>query len=266
MSKVVYGQEFFAQQVDGSLRSARLYLGHLFARWVPSSVVDIGCGRGAWLAVCAEQGVKRLVGIDGAWISQDMMLDPTIEFRPADLQAEFLPAESYELALSLEVAEHLHPNASDGFIRSLASHSDAIVFSAAFTAQPGENHINTQPHTFWAHKLLSNGYQLFDFFRPEFWSDARVEPWYRQNTFLYVKPRHPLYDILVRDGHHCYEDARFVDCIHPWLYFGALDEIARLQQATHRQAGPAMTPSRVGRNESCPCGSGKKYKHCHGKA
>jgi preprotein translocase subunit SecA len=21
----------------------------------------------------------------------------------------------------------------------------------------------------------------------------------------------------------------------------------------------------VGRNESCPCGSGKKYKHCHGK-
>jgi preprotein translocase subunit SecA len=22
---------------------------------------------------------------------------------------------------------------------------------------------------------------------------------------------------------------------------------------------------RVGRNEPCPCGSGKKYKHCHGK-
>jgi preprotein translocase subunit SecA len=23
---------------------------------------------------------------------------------------------------------------------------------------------------------------------------------------------------------------------------------------------------RVGRNDPCPCGSGKKYKHCHGKA
>ncbi|NDH80352.1 MAG: hypothetical protein EBY70_09010, partial [Burkholderiaceae bacterium] len=22
---------------------------------------------------------------------------------------------------------------------------------------------------------------------------------------------------------------------------------------------------RVGRNDPCPCGSGKKYKHCHGK-
>jgi preprotein translocase subunit SecA len=22
---------------------------------------------------------------------------------------------------------------------------------------------------------------------------------------------------------------------------------------------------KVGRNDACPCGSGKKYKHCHGK-
>ncbi|HEV8096738.1 MAG TPA: SEC-C metal-binding domain-containing protein [Burkholderiales bacterium] len=23
--------------------------------------------------------------------------------------------------------------------------------------------------------------------------------------------------------------------------------------------------AKIGRNEPCPCGSGKKYKHCHGK-
>jgi preprotein translocase subunit SecA len=29
---------------------------------------------------------------------------------------------------------------------------------------------------------------------------------------------------------------------------------------------PLLHPTRiVGRNEPCPCGSGKKYKHCHGK-
>jgi len=29
---------------------------------------------------------------------------------------------------------------------------------------------------------------------------------------------------------------------------------------------PARRPaSKVGRNDPCPCGSGKKYKHCHGK-
>jgi preprotein translocase subunit SecA len=26
------------------------------------------------------------------------------------------------------------------------------------------------------------------------------------------------------------------------------------------------TERKVGRNEICPCGSGKKFKHCHGKA
>jgi len=29
---------------------------------------------------------------------------------------------------------------------------------------------------------------------------------------------------------------------------------------------PIKVEKKVGRNEPCPCGSGKKYKHCHGKA
>jgi preprotein translocase subunit SecA len=30
-------------------------------------------------------------------------------------------------------------------------------------------------------------------------------------------------------------------------------------------AAVAFAGARVGRNDPCPCGSGKKYKHCHGK-
>jgi preprotein translocase subunit SecA len=35
------------------------------------------------------------------------------------------------------------------------------------------------------------------------------------------------------------------------------------------EAQPAVAPfvrsdRKVGRNEPCPCGSGKKFKHCHG--
>jgi preprotein translocase subunit SecA len=32
-----------------------------------------------------------------------------------------------------------------------------------------------------------------------------------------------------------------------------------------KKAQPARAATKVGRNEPCPCGSGKKYKHCHGK-
>ena len=28
---------------------------------------------------------------------------------------------------------------------------------------------------------------------------------------------------------------------------------------------PAQTFPKVGRNDPCPCGSGKKYKNCHGR-
>jgi len=45
------------------------------------------------------------------------------------------------------------------------------------------------------------------------------------------------------------------------------------QQGPPQAAGAPPKPEtfvrqekKVGRNEPCPCGSGKKYKHCHGKA
>ena len=31
-----------------------------------------------------------------------------------------------------------------------------------------------------------------------------------------------------------------------------------------RSFEPNPSNKKVGRNDSCPCGSGKKYKHCHG--
>jgi SEC-C motif-containing protein len=57
----------------------------------------------------------------------------------------------------------------------------------------------------------------------------------------------------LRDIHH--ERARFKKQEGRWLY----DE-GDIQPKTVVRAEP-----KVGRNEPCPCGSGKKYKHCHGR-
>jgi preprotein translocase subunit SecA len=35
--------------------------------------------------------------------------------------------------------------------------------------------------------------------------------------------------------------------------------------AAERNLNDPSTWGKVGRNEECPCGSGKKYKHCHGR-
>jgi preprotein translocase subunit SecA len=50
--------------------------------------------------------------------------------------------------------------------------------------------------------------------------------------------------------------------------FGSADG-APLEAIPRAPAAPVATPfvremPKVGRNEMCPCGSGKKYKHCHG--
>ena len=41
---------------------------------------------------------------------------------------------------------------------------------------------------------------------------------------------------------------------------GSADGVAAQQQTPYVRDG-----RKIGRNEPCPCGSGKKYKQCHGK-
>jgi preprotein translocase subunit SecA len=36
-------------------------------------------------------------------------------------------------------------------------------------------------------------------------------------------------------------------------------------RAAERNPADPTTWGKVGRNEPCPCGSSKKYKHCHGR-
>lgn len=38
----------------------------------------------------------------------------------------------------------------------------------------------------------------------------------------------------------------------------------RVEFALKVAAQPTEVATKVGRNERCPCGSGLKYKHCHG--
>jgi preprotein translocase subunit SecA len=47
--------------------------------------------------------------------------------------------------------------------------------------------------------------------------------------------------------------------------YSAPDESGEPQTVVANLAGVQQTMGQVGRNEPCPCGSGKKFKHCHGK-
>jgi SEC-C motif-containing protein len=61
-----------------------------------------------------------------------------------------------------------------------------------------------------------------------------------------------------RDERHQHRERALFDCVDgAWLYRDA--EAPQIETARRQQP-------KVGRNEPCPCGSGKKYKKCCGKA
>ena len=60
-----YEREFFDYINQGSLDSASVVAPLLVSALRPRSVLDVGCGQGAWLRVWGESGVPEFTGVDG---------------------------------------------------------------------------------------------------------------------------------------------------------------------------------------------------------
>ncbi|MBR3717666.1 MAG: SEC-C domain-containing protein, partial [Bacteroidaceae bacterium] len=45
----------------------------------------------------------------------------------------------------------------------------------------------------------------------------------------------------------------------------AQDAAARQDTRQQPKNQPFVAPKKIGRNDPCPCGSGKKYMNCHGR-
>jgi hypothetical protein len=214
-SAVIYDETFYENQVGNSLVSARRYLNHLWKALQPKSVLDVGCGRGAWLKSCHELGATRLLGLDGDWNAQTLMIDDAIEFRSVDLNKRFSVPEKVELTICLEVAEHLAPKVAPQFIECLAESSNVVLFSAAYLNQGGTNHIHEQQHSYWASLFRAHLFFPFDLFRPTFWGDEDIGFWYRQNAFLYVRKDSSEWHLMANSGHKPMTNIDFMNCIHP---------------------------------------------------
>jgi SAM-dependent methyltransferase len=245
-----YGDAFYQTHMSASLASARKYADILGEHHRPRTVADVGCGRGTWLQAFAERGATRVVGFDGPWNSQDVMIDDAIEFRPLDLNrpGDAAAGERFDLAMSLEVGEHLEPESSEAFVRFLASLSDVVLYSAAFSGQGGVNHINERPHSSWAQIYARFGYSPYDLFRQRTWGDDDISFWYRQNAFLYVRDDTPLARRLADAGLQPVANLAFMDCIHPELYALRLSEIgfkALLREAATRTLPKSLQPLAV---------------------
>lgn len=187
IEKQLYTKDFYEWQQDGSLLSARQTIPIVLEYFKPQSVVDIGCGVGTWLSVFKEFGIQDCLGMDGDYVDLKMLKISSSEFVPRDLKQPLEVNRKFDLAVSLEVAEHLPENCAEIFVESLTKLAEVVLFSAAIPFQGGDGHINEQWQDYWVKLFVKKGYVVIDCLRDKIWNNEQVKAWYAQNIFFFVR-------------------------------------------------------------------------------
>ncbi len=187
MSNEYYTRDFYERLREGATRSAEVIV-PLVLQLIPvRSVVDIGCGDGSWLAAFRKFGVEEILGIDGEYVDGELLQIPRDRFQAFDLTKPFSLGRVYDLAISLEVAEHLPADCAAAFVECLTRLAPFVLFSAAIPFQGGDHHVNEQWPDRWAGLFQKHDYVPVDFIRKRVWKNEAVEWWYAQNTLLFVR-------------------------------------------------------------------------------
>lgn len=142
----------------------------------PRSVLDVGCGEGFLTSELRSRGIESF-GVDGDELPG---VDRLIDLRdPPELG-------QWDVAVSLEVGEHLPEEAAERFVRLLCRSAPVVVFSAAIVAQGGPGHVNEQWPGYWVERFAAAGHvHASGALRWQVWDDERIEPWYRQNLLVF---------------------------------------------------------------------------------
>lgn len=175
------------------------------------TVVDVGCGLGQWGFEANEKYGIGYVGIDFG-VPPHKLKIPLEQYIDHDLRKPISPGcTRFDLALCMEVGEHLPKDSADQLIDNLCALSDTILFSAAIPGQGGIDHINEQWQSWWAEKFEERGY-FYNDFRDLFLGNPDIAIWYQQNAILYTK------DFMWPGKFQLSQ----VDFIHPQMYMNLM--------------------------------------------
>jgi len=133
------------------------YLGGLlYDVLCPLSVIDWGCASGLYLSPFASRGVT-VMGIDAEPTGGGQLFPG--DFYCMDIRRPIY-TEHFELALCIEVGEHLHPEYADVLIENITRSVDTVFWSAARPGQGGQFHYNEQTISYWMRKFALHGFLL----------------------------------------------------------------------------------------------------------
>ena len=137
MPSAEYGPEFYQKRHEKTLKAAETILPLLFQYGKPQSLIDVGCGVGTWLAAAHQLGVSMIRGVEGPWVQKEWMVVEPGAILQQDLEERITFQARFDVAMSLEVAEHLTKERGETFVEDLCALSDVVLFSAAVHGQGG---------------------------------------------------------------------------------------------------------------------------------
>lgn len=218
MTDGLFTPEVYEQIRLGAQQSAAAIVPVLIEVCEPNDVVDVGCGEG-WFAREFAQAGCAVTGYD-EWVTEPTLVGG-VEFRHIDLEADSSPifAARHDLAVCLEVAEHIHAEAGDLLVEHLCASAPIIVFSAAIPGQGGHGHLNEQWPAYWVERFARQGFSGSGSLRWHFWNDGRVEPWYKQNLLLFAKT-----ETLMKAVSRFAPDYTIYPVVHPAFYESRVSE------------------------------------------
>lgn len=169
-----YDENYYATIETGARISAEVVYRALSDIINPMKmIVDLGAGIGEWAH-------GDYTGID--------FNSPNTSIHQHDLRQPYRSQRRYDLALCLEVAEHLPLESAGVLVESLCQLAPFVLFSAAIPFQGGEDHQNERWPSWWAKLFERFGYYPHPVdIRESVWNNNNVEVWYRQNMVLYWK-------------------------------------------------------------------------------
>jgi len=235
----VYDRAFFDNLTSGAMDSARIIVPLAIDLIGPRSVVDVGCGEGAWLRVFADHGIDDYLGVDGNYVDRSRLLIPLDRFRPVALTQLAPLGRSFDLTVCLEVAEHLSARHAPGFIKYLTELAPVVLFSAAVPGQGGTHHVNERWPWYWQEQFAENRFVRLDPIRARVWREPSIDWWYRQNIVVYASTA----AVAERPGLSA-EYARTLDnsleLIHPRILRAYEESPRRLLQSLPRAVRSAI--------------------------
>ncbi len=214
---ILYNEEFYSKRRNLVKPSAEAIIGHVFNLCNIESIVDFGCGTGTWIHTAQSLGAKHMLGIEADWLKEEYLDEPGLEVHRHDLTDSIYIDRKFDLAISLEVGEHLPEERARSFVEDICRTSTKVLFGAAIPEQGGTGHINEQWQSYWANLFLELDYRAFDVIRPKIWSDPEIPFWYKQNTILYLHK-----DELENKAQFLFSPQEVkpkdLDIVHPDLY------------------------------------------------